>query len=93
MFAPCSYAPPGLAYMGPVTQGSALRLHPGLNSYAASRLCEFGIGVGWQSMPQYAVPAQQHDVTPRAYCAFTKSTQLGVGISSVRPVGVRRPVA
>jgi hypothetical protein len=30
--------PSGLVHTEPVSQGSALRLHPGLNSYAASRL-------------------------------------------------------
>ena len=33
-----SYALSGLVHIGPLTQGSALRLHPGLNSCAASRL-------------------------------------------------------
>jgi hypothetical protein len=48
----------GLVHMGPVSQGSALRLHPGLNSYAASRLDDS------EALPRLLKRADAKDVRP-----------------------------
>ena len=63
-----SYARSGLAHIGALTQGSASRLHPGRNSYAASRLEE----------PSLLTPAPYGTITvlPERHCRTVSSASF-----------------
>jgi hypothetical protein len=69
----CSYALSGLVHTGPLTQGSALRLHPGLNSCAASRLLNLAAA--------FSIPGHRLF----RYIRRSRKKQFGQASSTLRP--------
>ena len=70
----------GLVPMRPVSQGSASRLHPGLNSHAALRLSEFCRRAGCRGTACRALSGGQYTEAGTACCADTQSKRADAEI-------------
>ena len=80
----CSYALSGLVHIGPLTQGSAFRLHPGLNAYAASRLRHAQAFSRLRKRADAEV-APTHSLWLFRYIRRSRKKQFGQASSTLRP--------